>query len=539
MSFSRSVGHILVLGLHLFGGIPTASSARAAATRPNIVVFLVDDMGWQDTSVPFHSEPTVLNRHFRTPNMERLARSGVKFTQAYSAAVCSPTRTAIMTGQNPSRHRVTNWTLLADRDQSGKNDRLRAPDDWRKEGLQPENVTLPKLLRRVDYHTIHCGKAHWGAYDTLGADPQALGFDINIAGHPAGAPGHYHGEKNYGNKMKGSHSPPWGVPGLASYHGSNVHLTDALTRETLKELDRAVLTRKPFYLYFAPYAVHAPIQAHPRFVANYRGKHFPADGTEKGAAIDEKEARYASMVEGMDASLGAILDHLEVLGVAENTIVVFTSDNGGLSAVARGRSPQGKIRDDHNGPLREGKGSAYEGGTRVPFIASWAKRAPQNRLQARWPIRARSQCAAPIMCEDIFPTVLRWTGVAVPDAHPVDGRDISGLISSQSDCTADARPLIFHYPHVWGPRGHGYRPHSSIRLGDWKAIWFYGNSESVRGTWELYDIRRDLGETRDLAAEEPARLRTLSRRLRTELTRAGAQYPQNRKTHAPEAPLWR
>ena len=347
--------------------------------KPNIILFLVDDMGWQDTSVAFWKRKTRFNEHFRTPNMERLAKQGIRFSNAYSHAVCSPTRTSIMTGQNPVRHHVTNWTLRADgdKDHSGKWGRMGAPNDWRLEGLQPKDVTLSSLLRNAGYFTIHCGKAHWGAMDTEGSNPRNLGFDVNIAGHAAGGPGSYQGMDDFGNKKE----TPWGVPGLEKYHGQDINLTEALTIEARDAISKAVSTGKPFYLYMAHYAVHAPIQPHKRFVENYENRNY--DDTE--IDIPAPEERYASMVEGMDASLGALLDHVKKLGVAEDTLIIFTSDNGGLSAHARGTTPYGTGKDTHCYPLKAGKGSAYEGGTRVPFIAAWAnptgKSAKPQRLK--------------------------------------------------------------------------------------------------------------------------------------------------------------
>jgi len=178
--------------------------------------------------------------------MERLARQGIRFTSAYAHAVCSPTRTSIMTGWNPARHHVTNWTLNPDQDTS----KGWSPKDWNLRGLQADDVTLPKLLQESGYFTIHCGKAHWGARGASGEDPCALGFDVNIAGHAAGGPGSYQGLENFGNKEKGGHTLPWSVPGLEKYHGEDIHLTDALTNEAMASLDRAADSGKPFYLYW-------------------------------------------------------------------------------------------------------------------------------------------------------------------------------------------------------------------------------------------------------------------------------------------------
>ncbi|MEQ8767853.1 MAG: sulfatase [Planctomycetota bacterium] len=497
----------VVLAVLAFLPISTVAIAADDAEKPNIVVFLVDDLGWQDVSVPMWTKRTPFNDHFRTPNVERLAATGVRFWQSYSCAVCSPTRTSLMTGQNAARHHVTQWTRDPSRDPSGKTDRLESPKGWRLEGLQPGDVTLPALLQKRGYFTIHAGKAHWGAAGTPGSDPRQLGFDVNIAGHEAGGPGSYHGQHDYSAQWRNG-SSVWDVPGLEHYHGLPVHLTDATTVEALRAVDRALDDEKPFYLYLAHYAVHAPIEEHRPYADRYR---------ESG--VDEPESRYASMVEGFDASLGAVLRHLERRGVAESTLVVFTSDNGGLSVHSRGQTPRGTGKNTHNWPLREGKGSAYEGGTRVPTVISWAKRQDDHLAQQRLPIEADAVRETPIIVEDLFPTILRWTGAELPADHPIDGVDLSPLLTSDEGISRE-RPLLFHYPHVWGPKGKGYQPHTSLRLGDWKAIYFY---EPRR--WELYDLASDLSEEHDLSSEEPERLAMLSARMLELLKARGAQWP--------------
>ncbi|MFT4539733.1 MAG: arylsulfatase A-like enzyme [Planctomycetota bacterium] len=487
-----------------------------ASSRPNIILFLVDDMGWQDTSVPFWEQATEFNAHYKTPNMERLAASGVRFTQSYSCAVCSPTRTSLMTGQNAARHRVTQWTRTGN-DPSGKTERLKSPADWNVRGLQPGLPTLPHLLRDVGYRTIHVGKAHWGTVGTPGADPTQLGFDRNIAGHSAGAPGSYQGVAKYGRAK-----PDWSVPGMESFHGLPIHLTDALTVRAIDEMEQSVAEQKPFYLYMAHYAVHTPIQPHEPYSQHYRE-----------AGVNETEARYAGMVQGMDASLGALLDAVDRLEVARNTIVVFTSDNGGLSAIARGKTPRDTGKDTHNWPLRSGKGSAYEGGTRVPMIVSWARPDAESPSQAQIPVPAGEVRSTPTMVEDLFPTLLAWGGAEASTADPIDGLDFTKLLTSDDPGRASERPLLFHYPHVWGPKGPGYEPHSAIRLGDWKLIYFYQPKR-----FELYDLSTDLGETQDLAASHPEQLNELAKRLRTDLAALGAQWPTQRETGEPEAPAW-
>ncbi|MDC0325298.1 sulfatase [bacterium] len=498
-----------------------------ASERPNIIFFLVDDMGWQDTSLPFWDKPTPFNRHFRTPNMERLAKQGRRFTQAYACAVCSPTRTSIMTGQNAARHRVTNWTLYEDRETSGKTPRLLPPRDWKKQGLQPGKAPiLPEVLRdQLGYQTIHAGKAHWGAYDTQGSDPLTLGFDVNIAGHAAGGPGHYHGEKNYGNSEAGGRTRPWGIPGLEAYHGSDTHLTEVLTLEAQKAITDSIEDRKPFYLYMAHYAVHAPIQPHDAYMSNYHEKNYP--GTQ--IPIPENEARYASMVEGMDASLGALLRHVESLGVAENTLIIFASDNGTLSLHARGNSPRNTGRDTHSWPLREGKGSAYEGGTRVPLIVSWARLDSSAKAQQSLAIPSNSVSETQVIVEDFFPTIIRCASGKRyrSETRILDGVDFTeALLGEPSpDSLLNDRSLIFHYPHQWTgqPQG-GYQPHSAIRQGDWKAIYFYENR-----TWELYHLSQDIGESLDLSQSYPGELNRLATTLKQKLIDRGADWPVSRE----------
>jgi arylsulfatase A-like enzyme len=214
------------------------------AERPNIIFFLVDDMGWQETSVPFHTGRTALNQRYRTPNMERLAAAGMKFPQAYASAVCSPTRVSALTGMNAARHRVTNWTLRKNASPDNPHKTL-LPPLWNVNGIctnagveRTARVTpLPELLRTVGYRTIHVGKAHFGAKDTPGENPLKLGFDVNIAGHAAGGPGSYWGEKDFSAAW---HTKPpdriWDVPGLEAYHGTNIYLTSQHPRNGRREV---------------------------------------------------------------------------------------------------------------------------------------------------------------------------------------------------------------------------------------------------------------------------------------------------------------
>ena len=290
--------------------------------RPNIILFLVDDMGWQDTSLPFWTEKTPYNEMFETPNMERLAEKGMMFTQAYACNISSATRCSLITGANNARHRVTNWTLERDKTTDRQSATLDLPD-WNYNGVSQVEGTpntyvgtsFVDLLRKSGYHTIHCGKAHWGSIDTPGENPAHWGFEVNIAGHAAGGLATYLSEQNYGHTRDGKAYSLMSIPGLEDYWGTGTFATEALTREAIKALDKAKKYNQPFYLYMAHYAVHIPVDKDMRFFPKYVRK-----------GLSDKEAAYASLVEGMDKSLGDLMDWLEKNGEADNTIFIFMSD---------------------------------------------------------------------------------------------------------------------------------------------------------------------------------------------------------------------
>ncbi|MBK8978942.1 MAG: sulfatase [Planctomycetes bacterium] len=501
-----------------------AQEQQAATPRPNLVVFLVDDLGWQDLSVPMHRERTPFNDHFRTPSVERLAATGVRLTASYACAVCSPSRTSLLTGRNAARHHVTQWTLRPGQDPSQRARGLRSPD-WSTEGLQPGIPTLPALLREQGYRTIHVGKAHFGALGTPGADPRALGFDENVAGHAAGGPGSYLAWHDFSAAWRNG-DRIWDVPGLERWHGRNITLTEALTIEACERVRRAVADGQPFFLYLAHYAVHAPLEEHAPWAARYR---------ESGS--DEREARYASMVEAMDQSLGAVLFTLDELGVAEHTLVVFTSDNGGLCFNARGRTPAGTGDYTHNAPLRSGKGSAYDGGTRVPTLVAWARPARgDDPVQSAWPLQPGRTIDEPVLIDDWLPTLCHLAGLdATTRCDPLDGHDLTPLLTDPAPWHRPT-PLVWHFPHFHNHSDatlvHGYSPHSAMRKGRYKVVHFYD-----RGIWELYDLATDLAEQHDLAATEPALLRTLATELVDRLDALGAQYPLVEATGAERRPV--
>lgn len=492
--------------LALLAGVLPTAALMAEPVPPNVVVFLVDDMGIMDTSVPFltdeHGKPKSypLNGYYRTPNMERLAARGIRFNQFYAMSVCSPTRIAIMTGQNAARHRTTNW-IAPEKNNGGP----QSPPDWNWHGLKPSDVTLPKLLQAAGYRTIHVGKGHFGSGDSPGADPLNLGFDVNVAGAAFGSPASYYGAENYGNAggtrvTAANHA----VPHLQKYHGTDTFLTEALTIEAKAQVSSAVEESKPFFLYFAHYAVHAPFNSDPRFAEHYKDSGQP-----------EQAQAFATLIEGMDKSLGDVLDHLEALGIADNTLVFFLGDNGSDAPLG------GPHEVACAAPLRGKKGSHYEGGMRVPFIAAWARPNPTNEYQRQCPIAAgaiQSQMAA---VYDLFPTILSIAGATVPAGHVVDGKTLVSMLSGRRDNSRED-VFLMHYPHA---------PHRSdyftvYRQGDWKVVYHYLPTEVSAGShYQLFNLAEDPFERHDLAASRPDELRRMMQAMTVELEAENALYP--------------
>ena len=532
---------------HLTGLSLLAPSVAFAADRPNIVFFIVDDMGWVDSSVAYGEQVYPNNLRYNTPNMERLAAQGVMLTNAYACPVSTPTRTSLLTGVNAAHSRITNWTSTTKdtpsdatggavaMTQSGINrdfsSRFVRPE-WNINGMSPvEGVEstlyatpLPRLLRDEGYYTIHVGKAHWASAGTPGASPYNMGYNVNVSGNVAGMPRSYYSEDNYGNTPE-----LWNmlaVQNMTEYYGTGLHLTEALTREALKTLDYPVANGLPFYLYFAHYATHTPIQRDPRFIQKYLD-----------AGMDEGQARYASMVEGVDKSLGDLLDYLEQKGVAEDTIIIFMTDNGGNAE----NKAKGGVRFMHNLPLRNGKGSVYEGGIRVPLMVKWSgKVAPATRVNT------------PVICEDLFPTILQMAGIKSYEVvQDVDGKSLVNLVTKGSKLAAKAakkgvitdqksanafvvpeevsgidpeRELIFHYPHQWKPYDlEDIDFLSAVRVGDWKLVYRMRTAKL-----ELYNLKSDLGEQHDVAAQYPEKVKELAVKLSTKLREWNSPMPSYR-----------
>ena len=519
--------------------VAACTDSRNGGERPNIIFFLVDDMGWVDSSVPYDGNIYPNNLRFNTPNMERLARRGTIFSNAYACPVSTPTRTSLLSGMNAAHTGITNWTSPVKdtpSDATGGAVAMMAPGsvgqqggmdiypegyltrpDWTLNGMSPVPgvdstlyaTPMVQLLKDAGYFTIHVGKGHWASAGTPGASPYNMGFVVNVAGNVAGMPRSYQGEDNYGNTPE-----RWNylaVQNMTEYYGTHTHLTEALTREALKTLDFPVENGIPFYLYMSHHGTHTPIQRDDRFVEKYLE-----------AGMDEGQARYASMVEGIDKSLGDILDYLDDKGIAENTAIIFMTDNGGNSENVQ----KGGVLHTQNLPLREGKGSVYEGGIRVPLIVCWPGKVPAG---------ARED--TPAIAEDLFPTILDIAGVSYDEpgaiVQELDGQSLIPEITAGESVLKGAaeggagsgaeRALIFHYPHQWKPyRLDDIDYLSAVRKGDWKLVY-----RMREARLELYNLREDSGETHDLAAENPQKCAELATILSDKLREWGSPMPFN------------
>ena len=467
---------------------PVQDSAASRERPPNIILFVVDDLGWQDVALPLADHETPLNRRYRTPNLVRMATEGMKFTNAYAAGpVCSPTRVTLITGRFPAESKVT---AIVGGPRPESNPVLLPPQRWNVNGLSPAADTplafsgplLPKILRDSGYKTIHVGKGHWGKPGTPGADPLALGFDVNIGGSGAGLPGSYQGENNYRNR-DGQDA----VPHLDSYHGTDTFLTEALTIEANRAIDQAVAEKRPFFLHFAQFAVHTPLNPDMRFVMNN------IELVKSGA----NEVNYATLVEGMDKSLGDVLANITRHGLDKTTLVVFVSDNG-ASSEARKRGI-----NDYNAPLRGAKGTPYEGGIRIPLVVKW----PGH-------VRPGSISSVPVITDDLFATALAVGNVAEREKYVsgIRGKDLTPMLTGGDNFSGD-RPLLWHYPHEAGF-------FSALRVGQWKLIFHYKTRQ-----YELFNLVSDLSESSNVLDANRSVGARLSQTLREGLSNAGAQTP--------------
>ncbi|MBL7222414.1 MAG: sulfatase, partial [Candidatus Brocadiae bacterium] len=442
---SLGMGAAAAVGRGAFG-------AEAATARPNVVFILIDDMGWTDAGC-FGST------FYETPAVDRLAAEGMRFTDAYAACpVCSPTRASIMTGKYPARLHLTNWFY------GNIKRKLIGPPYIHQ--LPLEEVTVGEAFKSAGYATCFVGKWHLGPEPFY---PDKQGFDINIAGNHTGSPA-------------GGYFAPYRNPQLPD-GPKGEHLTERLSREACQFI--TAHKDKPFFLYLSHYTVHTPIQSKPDYTAKYKAKAAKLPASERPAFVPEggtvakqrqDHAVYAGMVQSMDESVGRVMATLRQHGLADNTVVVFMSDNGGLST--RAGAPTSNV------PLRAGKGWLYEGGIREPMIIKWPGVAKPG-----------SACDVPVVSTDFYPTLLEVAGLPLRADQHADGVSLVPLLKGGKSLPRPA--LFWHYPH-YSPQGGS--PGSAVRAGDWKLIEFFEDNHV-----ELYNLRDDIGETRDLAATKPER----------------------------------
>lgn len=426
-----------------------------AEQRPNVIFLMVDDLGWTDFGC-YGSD------YYETPNIDKLAASGMKFTNGYAACtVCSPTRASLMTGKYTPKHGVTNYI-------SGKT-------MW----LRHEETTIAEAVKKAGYRTAHVGKWHLAPRnreDYKDFYPTHHGFDLNIGGGEWGEPATYF--HPYQGKKSVENMPPGGKEGD--------FLTDRLTDETLKIIDD--WKEDPFFLHFAYYAVHSPIMGKPELVEYFKNK--PTGKRHKRPA-------YAALLKSVDDSVGRITEHLEKLGIADQTMIILTGDNGGL------------VGQTWNAPLRAGKGSAYEGGVREPTIVRWPGVTPSG-----------SVCDTPVITMDFYPTILNATGAKGDADHnqEVDGVDLSAVLKDPN-ASLGRDTLFWYFPH--GHRRGGATPYAAIRHKNHRLIkWF--NNDPI----ELYDLKNDISEKENLAESMPEKTKELEAMLNAWLSQTRATIPK-------------
>ena len=441
------------------------SIEATAAKQTNFLFFLVDDMGWADIGVngsKFHE----------TPYIDRLAATGMRFTQGYAACpVCSPTRASIMTGRHPVRVDITDWIPGQSNRATNK---LLHPQD--RNNLAHDEVTIAEQLKKHGYQTFFAGKWHLGSE---GHWPEDQGFDINIGGHHRGSP-------------PGGYYAPWTNPALKSKKKGE-YLTERLTEESVKFLEKRDVN-KPFLLYLSYYNIHTPIQPYKKRIDHYTAKgakifkgKTPTQKEHEGTTrMRQDNAALASMVAAVDDSVGTLLGKLKELKLDENTVVIFFSDNGGLSTRGGKRFGPGC-----NLPLRASKGWLYEGGVREPTI-----------IRAPGVTKPGSVSHKPMVSMDFFPTMLELAGLPAQTKLHADGQS---LVSQLKGNDSGSRTLYWHYPHY---HGSSWKPGAAIRDGDWKLIEFY-HHEKI----ELYNLAEDIGEQKNLAASHPQKAVELRAKL--------------------------
>lgn len=479
-------------------GNPTtlvAEETSPAPSRPNVLLFLVDDLGWADLGC-------YGSTYHETPQIDALAESGTRFTNAYAACpVCSPTRASIMTGRHPVRVDITDWIPGMSTDRA-QNPRFQHVDD--RDNLALDEVTIAEHLRdAADYQTFFLGKWHLG---DVGHLPTDQGFQINIGGGHKGSP-------------PGGYYSPWKNPYLKAKQDGE-YLTTRLTDEAVSLVDTASREDKPFFMMMSYYNVHSPITPDKRTIDHFEEKQSNSPELQGDTpTIADRDAvtrgrqdnpAYASMVKAVDTSVGRIMKALKEHGVDDNTLVIFFSDNGGLSTLR-------KFGPTCNSPLRAGKGWLYEGGIREPLLVRLPKTMPGGATNET--VSHQPKTVDSVACStDLFPTILDVVGLPLQPQLHADGISLLPAIAGEAaETDSSPRDLHWHYPHYHGSL---WRPGAAIRRGNYKLIEFYETD-----TAELYDLSVDMGETKDLSKTEPERFTELRDALRQWQTEMNAKMP--------------
>lgn len=453
--------------------------------KPNVLFILADDLGYHDLSFTG-------SKYYETPNIDGLAGEAMVFTSGYAACqVCSPSRASILTGKFPARHGITDWIGAAAGEAwraKGRSNKLLPPDYVR--ALPASYTTLPEAMKQAGYKTFFAGKWHLGG---KGSWPEDHGFDINIGGWDVGGP-------------RGGYYSPFENPNLENKEDGE-NLSMRLATETVKFLKEhnPEKTGQPVFAYLSFYAVHSPIQTTEEKWRKYRDKAVALGVADEGYKMGrflpirlvQDNPIYAGLVETMDDAVGVVLNALDELGLEENTIVIFTSDNGGVAA--------GDAFSTSNLPLRGGKGYQFEGGIREPYF-----------IKVPGLTNGGEASDVPVSGTDFYPTILDLVGEKLlPDEH-ADGQSLAPLLNGE---TIKERPLIWHYPHYGNQGGE---PSSIIRQGEWKLIHYYED-----GREELYNLRADNGEHIDVAKNNKEVVKRLSASLFGYLDEVGARFPEN------------
>ncbi len=447
-----------------------------ATQSPNVVLVVIDDLGWRDAGC-------LGSDFYETPNVDRLAASGIQCTNAYATGPnCAPSRASLMTGMYPPRHKIY---TVGDPDRGEAHRRKLVPSENRI-ALDPEITTIADVLRTAGYDTGFVGKWHLGKAGTE-SGPCGHGFDHNVGGTQTGSP-------------PAGYFPPYDLPNLPD--DEDGYLTDQLTNAAVDfiEADRD----RPFFCCLCHYAVHTPIQAKAEMADKYVDKE--PDGRHHIPA-------YAAMIESVDESVGRLLDTLDAMDEREDTLIIFTADHGGHGGYAeRGHPRTGTVANEITGqsPLRGGKGTFYEGGIRVPFLAAWPDQ-----------LDARQRCNEPISGIDVLPTIIEAVDDARLPADPVDGTSLLDLFVNKTELPRDT--LHWHFPAYLQGNAGTWRttPGGIIRSGAWKLIEYYEDDRT-----ELYNLSTDIGEQVDLSADHPERVGEMQELQARWRQRLGAEIPE-------------